>query len=89
MQLILDKQFNSAISIKVIEPVFESQTKTKLGSTEIEPNGMTVLTFVQDFLKRNLDNYLHKHTDIAESIHKIILQSEHERKAMAGVKKVS
>ena len=80
---------NAAISIKVIEPVFESQTKTKLGSTEIEPNGMTVLTFVQDFLKRNLDNYLHKHTDIAESIHKIILQSEHERKAMAGVKKLA
>ena len=80
---------NAAISIKVIEPIFESQTKTKLGSTEIEPNGITIQTFVHDFLKKNLDNYLHKNPVTAEILQKKIQQAEHERKAMAGVKKLA
>ena len=80
---------NAAISIKVIEPVFESQTKTKLGSTEMDPGGVTILTFIQDFLKRNLDNFLHKNLDIAEIIERKIKTAEHERKAMAGVKKLA
>ena len=80
---------NAAVSIKVIEPVFESQTKTKLGSTEMEPNGITVLTFIQDFLKKHLDNYLHKNTETAEILLKKIQSAEHERKAMAGVKKLA
>ncbi len=80
---------NAAVSIKVIEPVFESQTKTKLGSTEMEPNGITVLTFIQDFLKKHLDNYLHKNPETAEILLKKIQSAEHERKAMAGVKKLA
>lgn len=80
---------NAAISIKIIEPVFESQTKTKLGSTEMEPNGVTVRSYVNDFLKRDLDNYLHRNIDVAEIIEKKIKQAEHERKAMAGVKKLA
>ena len=80
---------NAAVSVKVIEPIFESQTKTKLGSTEMEPNGITVLTFVQDFLKKHLDNYLHKNIEIAEAIEKKIKMAEHERKAMVGVKKLA
>ena len=80
---------NAAISVKVIEPIFESQTKTKLGSTEIEPDGITLQTFVHDFLKKNLDNYLHKNPETAEILQKKIQQAEHERKAMAGVKKLA
>jgi len=80
---------NAAISIKVIEPIFESQTKTKLGSTEMEPDGVTVLTFIQDFLKKELDNYLHKNSDAADAIQQKIQLAEHERKAMAGVKKLA
>ena len=80
---------NAAISIKVIEPIFESQTKTKLGSTEMEPGGATILTFIQDFLKKHLDNYLHKNPDTAELLNKKIQLAEHERKAMAGVKKLA
>ncbi len=80
---------NAALSIKIIEPVFESQTKTKLGSTEMEPNGVTVRSYVNDFLKRDLDNYLHRNIDVAEIIEKKIKQAEHERKAMAGVKKLA
>jgi len=80
---------NAAISIKVIEPIFESQTKTKLGSTEMEPDGITILTFIQDFLKKNLDNYLHKNPETAELLNKKIQFAEHERKAMAGVKKLA
>tara|TARA_Y100001954_G_scaffold234907_1_gene291425 strand:+ start:1 stop:1293 length:1293 start_codon:yes stop_codon:yes gene_type:complete len=80
---------NAAISIKIIEPVFESQTKTKLGSTEMEPNGVTVRSYVNDFLKRDLDNYLHRNTEVADIIEKKIKQAEHERKAMAGVKKLA
>ena len=80
---------NAAISIKVIEPIFESQTKTKLGSTEIEPKGITIQTFILDFLKKHLDNYLHKNSQTAEIIQKKIQHAEHERKAMAGVKKLA
>ena len=80
---------NAAISIKIIEPVFESQTKTKLGSTEMEPDGITVRSYVNDFLKRDLDNYLHRNTEVADIIEKKIKQAEHERKAMAGVKKLA
>ncbi|MBT3418674.1 MAG: type IIA DNA topoisomerase subunit B [Flavobacteriales bacterium] len=80
---------NAAISIKVIEPIFESQTKTKLGSTEMEPEGVSVRGFINDFLKTELDNYLHRNTDVAEIIQKKIQQAEYERKAMAGVKKLA
>ena len=80
---------NAAISIKIIEPVFESQTKTKLGSTEMEPDGVTVRSYVNDFLKKELDNYLHRNTNISEIIEKKIKHAEHERKAMAGVKKLA
>ena len=80
---------NAAISLKVIEPIFESQTKTKLGSTEMEPGGLTVLTFIQDFLKKKLDNYLHKNSDVAAALQKKIQLAEFERKAMDGVKKIA
>ena len=80
---------NAAISIKVIEPIFESQTKTKLGSNEVEPKGVTIHSFVHDFLKKHLDNYLHKHPETANILQKKIQQAEHERKAMAGVKKLA
>jgi len=79
----------AAISIKIIEPVFESQTKTKLGSNEMEPGGMTIRTFVNDFIKTQLDNYLHKNPETAISLQKKIQQAEQERKAMAGVKKLA
>ena len=80
---------HAAISIKVIEPVFESQTKTKLGSNEMEPDGITIRSFVNDFIKTQLDNYLHKHPDTAIILQKKIQQAENERKAMAGVKKLA
>ena len=86
-ELLITKAINAAISIKVIEPIFESQTKTKLGSAEMEPGGVTVLTFVQDFLKKHLDNFLHKNSAIADLIEGKIKMAEHERKAMSGVKK--
>ena len=79
----------AAISIKIIEPLFESQTKTKLGSNEMEPRGVTIRTFVNDFIKTQLDNYLHKHPETAVILQKKIQQAEHERKAMAGVKKLA
>lgn len=79
----------AAVSIKVEEPVFESQTKTKLGSRDIGPNGPTVAKFIGDFIKKELDNYLHKNLDIADIILKKILESERERKAMAGVTKLA
>lgn len=78
-----------AISIKVVEPVFESQTKTKLGSLKMEPDGTTVRTYVLDFVKEKLDNYLHKHPEAAEAIQKRILRAERERKELAGIKKLS
>lgn len=79
----------AAVSVKVEEPVFESQTKTKLGSTHIAPDGATMRTFINDFLKTELDNYLHKNTDTAEALQKRILQSEKERKEIAGVRKLA
>ncbi len=78
-----------AIAIKVQEPVFESQTKTKLGSTNIGPDGPTVRTFINDFVKKALDDYLHKNPATAEALQKRILQSERERKDIAGIKKLA
>lgn len=79
----------AAISIKVEEPVFESQTKTKLGSKDVGPDGPTVAKFVGDFIKNDLDNYLHKNMDTADILLKKILDSEKERKAIAGVTKLA
>ncbi len=79
----------SAISVRVMEPVFESQTKTKLGSQSIGPEGPTMRTFINEFLKKELDNYLHKHSEIAEALLKRILQSERERKEISGIKKLA
>lgn len=79
----------AAISIKVQEPVFESQTKTKLGSQHMEPGGQTVRNYIGDIIKRNLDNYLHIHSDTAEELYRKILQSGKERKEMAGIKKLA
>lgn len=79
----------AAISIKIQEPLFESQTKTKLGSKDVGPNGPAVKTFINDFLKTELDNYLHKNSEIAELLLQKILESEKERKAMAGVQKLA
>jgi topoisomerase-4 subunit B len=78
----------AAISIKVEEPVFESQTKTKLGSTDIGPEGPTVRTFINNFLKTKLDNFLHRNPEVAEAIKKRIMQSERERKEIAVIKKL-
>ena len=78
-----------AISVKVVEPVFESQTKTKLGSQIIAPDGPAIRTFVIDFLKKELDNYLHKHADVAEALLHKILQSEKERKELSGIRKLA
>jgi topoisomerase-4 subunit B len=79
----------AAVSIRVQEPVFESQTKTKLGSLNIGPDGPTVRTFVNDFVKKELDDYLHKHPEVADALLKRILQSERERKDIAGIKKLA
>ena len=79
----------AAISIKVEEPVFESQTKTKLGSKDMGPEGPTVAKFVGDFIKNDLDNYLHKHLETSDILLKKILDSEKERKAIAGVTKLA
>ena len=79
----------AAISVKVEEPVFESQTKTKLGSKDMGPGGVSVNKFVGDFLKQELDNYLHKHLDVADILQKKISDSEKERKAIAGVTKLA
>ncbi|WP_461632064.1 DNA topoisomerase IV subunit B [Labilibaculum euxinus] len=79
----------SAISIKVQEPVFESQTKTKLGSKDIGPEGPSVRNFIMDFVTSNLDNYLHKNPTVAEAILQKIIESEKERKAISGIKKIA
>jgi len=79
----------AAIAVKVIEPVFESQTKTKLGSQEIEPGGKSMRAFVNDFLKDKLDNYLHRNPDVAELIERKIKQSERERKELSGIRKIA
>jgi topoisomerase-4 subunit B len=79
----------AAIAIKVEEPVFESQTKTKLGSKDIGPEGPTVAKFIGDFLKKELDNYLHKNPETSDILFKKITESEKERKAIAGVTKLA
>ena len=79
----------AAVAVKVMEPVFESQTKTKLGSAEVEPGGQTMRAFVLEFLKKELDNYLHKNPATADALLKKILQSERERKDLAGIKKLA
>ena len=79
----------AAVSIKVIEPVFESQTKTKLGSNDIGPGMVTIRTFINDFIKTQLDNYLHKNPQTAELFLKKIIEAEKERKALAGVRKLA
>lgn len=79
----------AAIAIRVQEPVFESQTKTKLGSQSIGPDGPTLRTFVNDFIKVELDNYLHKNPSTAEALLKRIMQSERERKEISGIKKLA
>ncbi len=78
-----------AISVKVQEPVFESQTKTKLGSQAMGPDAPTIRTYVNDFVKKELDNFLHRNPDTAEQLQKRILQSEKERKELAGIKKLA
>ncbi len=79
----------AAVSVKVIEPVFESQTKTKLGSNDIGPGMMTIRTFINDFIKTHLDNYLHKNLETADLLLKKIIEAEKERKALAGVRKLA
>ena len=83
------KSIVSAISIKVMEPIFESQTKTKLGSTEMGGGLPTVRTFISDFLKTRLDNYLHRNPEVADKIQKKILQAERERKELSGIRKLA
>ncbi len=83
------KSIVSAVSIKVMEPVFESQTKTKLGSTDMGGNLPTVRTFINDFVKTQLDNFLHKNQDTAEKLQKKIMQAEHERKELSGIRKLA
>ena len=80
---------SGAIAIRVQEPVFESQTKTKLGSLNVSPKGQTVRAFVNEFVKKELDNFLHKNSDTAQAIQKRIIQSERERKEIAGIKKLA
>lgn len=83
------KSIVSAISVKVEEPVFESQTKTKLGSTDMGPDMPTVRTYVNDFVKTKLDNFLHKNPEIADALLRKILQAERERKELSGIRKLA
>ena len=83
------KSIVAAISIKVMEPVFESQTKTKLGSTDMGGDFPTVRTYINDFVKRNFDNYLHKNQETAEKLQRKILQAERERKDLSGIRKLA
>lgn len=83
------KSIVSAISIKVMEPVFESQTKTKLGSTDMGGDLPTVRTFINDFVKTQLDNYLHKNPEAADGIQRKIVQAERERKELSGIRKLA
>lgn len=78
----------AAVAVKVEEPVFESQTKTKLGSRDMAPDGPTVAKFVGDFIKKELDDYLHRNLDVAEAVLRKVQESERDRKAMAGVTKL-
>jgi topoisomerase-4 subunit B len=79
----------AAVSIRVSEPVFESQTKTKLGSSHMEPGGTTVNKYINDILKKRLDNFLHMNSDVAEALYRKILQNEKERKELASIKKLA
>jgi topoisomerase-4 subunit B len=79
----------AAVSVKVMEPVFESQTKTKLGSHEIAPGGQSMNAFVNDFLKEKLDNFLHRNSGVAEVLEKKIKQAEKERKELSGIRKLA
>jgi len=79
----------AAISIKVEEPVFESQTKTKLGSKDMAPDGLSIRNFINDFVKKNLDDYLHKHPETADILLKKIVESEKERKAISNIQKLA
>ncbi|WP_271425117.1 DNA topoisomerase IV subunit B [Aequorivita sinensis] len=83
------KSIVSAISIKVMEPVFESQTKTKLGSTDMGGDLPTVRTYINDFVKTNLDNFLHKNPESADAIQRKIVQAERERKELSGIRKLA
>ncbi len=83
------KSIVAAISIRVQEPVFESQTKTKLGSQEIAPGGQSIRSFIGDFIKQQLDNYLHKNTDVAKAIEAKIQANERERKELSGIQKLA
>ena len=83
------KSIVSAIAIKVMEPVFESQTKTKLGSTDMGGNLPTVRSYINDFIKTYLDNFLHKNTKIAEAMQRKIMQAERERKDLTGIRKLA
>ena len=83
------KSIISAVSIKVMEPVFESQTKTKLGSTEMGGDMPSVRAYINDFLLTQLDNYLHKNTKVAEAIQRKIMQAERERKELSGIRKLA
>ncbi|WP_350288626.1 DNA topoisomerase IV subunit B [uncultured Croceitalea sp.] len=83
------KSIISAIAIKVMEPVFESQTKTKLGSTDMGGDLPTVRTYINDFIGRYLDNHLHKNPTVAESLQKKIVQAEKERKELSGIRKLA
>ena len=83
------KSIISAISIKVMEPVFESQTKTKLGSTDMGGDFPTVRTYINDFVGTYLDNYLHKNPDTAEKLQRKIMQAERERKELSGIRKLA
>lgn len=83
------KSIVAAIAVKVEEPVFESQTKTKLGSTDMGPKGPSVRTFVNDFIKTKLDNFLHKNPEIADQLLRKILQAERERKELSGIRKLA
>ena len=83
------KSIISAISIKVMEPIFESQTKTKLGSTDMGKGMKSVRVFINDFVKKNLDDYLHKNQDAAEKIQNKIIDAEKERKELSGIRKLA
>jgi len=83
------KSIISAISIKVMEPIFESQTKTKLGSTEMGGEFPTVRSYINDFLTTQLDNYLHKNSDTAAALQRKIMQAERERKELSGIRKLA
>jgi len=83
------KSIVAAIAIKVMEPVFESQTKTKLGSTEMGGDHPTVRTYINDYVKKNVDNYLHKNPETVEKLQRKILQAEKERKELSGIRKLA